>query len=624
MIVIIDGKHALIKKDTEISYTSENPDFDGREGYTMTISFPLEECPENLEIFGNLNRPDAAIPQKIFSCQIIAPPISLSGVITIVKISDNEVECQFATGKSATVLSSPWEDIYINEMDLGRPAITNPDHVNPSDCARPYNPANGVTAVCLPWINTDYPLVPNNWRSGSEWAEDVTTLSWQPYLLHIVKKICECVGYTYDLTAWENSPHASLIICNSLPGSWDMPEYAKALPHWNLDDFFEQLERFLSAKFEIDHLTKSIQMRYNCDVLNNTPPVCLEDVVDSFTTDVAADDEDSGCRHISHVGLKYKDTNHQRQDLYNCDWFMRQNPPVKRYGTIYQLTEAHKLKKSVYNGLTWFDYGDPEIANKQLLYAADVDTYFILRSIDREVRQTDPKGRKIYNYLKVLEPVNLFGSWLENDDNALEVSIVPVCIDDTYISKDDNKGRMMFLTPGSTDENTEGRGADDQLIQPRITASILRGEENGGQEFYSEIYVAYVANNDIRVDDVWLPFSTDTWPPVVTPGHSLRLAHHVKYWKMSQAGDVSPSGYYAVPDVPYYTKYLENLGVASYPKVDPSRKYSFSWLGSDIPNPRAVFYIRGRRYVCEKITASFTPEGDMSQLLKGEFWPIMD
>lgn len=59
------------------------------------------------------------------------------------------------------------------------------------------------------------------------------------------------------------------------------------------------------------------------------------------------------------------------------------------------------------------------------------------------------------------------------------------------------------------------------------------------------------------------------------------------------------------------------------PQINARQKFKFSWIGNDIPNPRAIFHIRGKRYLCEKITATFTEDG-MSQLLKGEFYPLLD
>ena len=59
------------------------------------------------------------------------------------------------------------------------------------------------------------------------------------------------------------------------------------------------------------------------------------------------------------------------------------------------------------------------------------------------------------------------------------------------------------------------------------------------------------------------------------------------------------------------------------PQIEAKKKFKFSWLSSEIPNARAIFYIRGKRYLCEKITATFTENG-MSQLLKGEFYPLVE
>ena len=61
-----------------------------------------------------------------------------------------------------------------------------------------------------------------------------------------------------------------------------------------------------------------------------------------------------------------------------------------------------------------------------------------------------------------------------------------------------------------------------------------------------------------------------------------------------------------------------------YPEydVDLKKKYTFSFLSDKIPNPRAIFHINGFRYICEKITATFTENG-MSRKMKGMFYKLM-
>ena len=57
--------------------------------------------------------------------------------------------------------------------------------------------------------------------------------------------------------------------------------------------------------------------------------------------------------------------------------------------------------------------------------------------------------------------------------------------------------------------------------------------------------------------------------------------------------------------------------------IEPKMKTTFKFLADNIPDVRSVFLIRGKRYICEKITATFTENG-MSQLLKGVFYPIVE
>ena len=59
-----------------------------------------------------------------------------------------------------------------------------------------------------------------------------------------------------------------------------------------------------------------------------------------------------------------------------------------------------------------------------------------------------------------------------------------------------------------------------------------------------------------------------------------------------------------------------------YP-IEPTMKTTFKFIADKLPDVRALYYIRGKRYICEKLTATFTEHG-MSQLIKGVFYPVKD
>lgn len=58
-------------------------------------------------------------------------------------------------------------------------------------------------------------------------------------------------------------------------------------------------------------------------------------------------------------------------------------------------------------------------------------------------------------------------------------------------------------------------------------------------------------------------------------------------------------------------------------RINPFQKYTFKFISDTLPDVRSLFYIKGKKYVCEKITASFSDLG-MSEMLKGDFYPVID
>jgi hypothetical protein len=84
---------------------------------------------------------------------------------------------------------------------------------------------------------------------------------------------------------------------------------------------------------------------------------------------------------------------------------------------------------------------------------------------------------------------------------------------------------------------------------------------------------------------------------------------------------MSDGGYFSKPhSLSLQFAYFKDSHYAR--KIDPIHKYSFKFLSDDIPNVRALFYIKGKQFICEKITATFNEHG-MSQLLKGDFYEVV-
>lgn len=605
MHIYVNNKLAALKKGTSFEYVSENRLFSGSDGYTLTITFPLRGCSENIAIFGHINRADVAAKKVIFDCEIRDKGFYKFGSITITEISETEVKTQFLEGRSEQNFDKTFDKVFINELDLGAPPTTSKTQITPANAWYPEN--SGCKCVALPWVNDYSGNIQNKAehivddavqnKSHFEWSEDTTGLSWQPYLLYITKKICEAVGYAADFSKWEEvEEYRSLLICNTLPHAWYMPAFANALPHWTVEEYFEKLELFLGGEFDFDHRGKRISFAFTQATLASKKPICLEDVVEEHSTEVKVDDE--RCEYLESKNLVYKDCDHEMWKFYSCDWFIKgwQNRVVK-YNSMRELLAANQSYR------TWNGQHHRDNRIDKLLYAADCDAYFVIRPISRQ-QVVEWRGKVIYVYYLYkcrLQPVNLFGGRIVSEDEdaeQVEIEFVPAWVDDT-----DNKyGRVLFLSFSGYDEDTNTTSEDDKdhpFQKTHTVSSLEAGEKEKKSEYYDCIYIGwydgsnYYQGSHLPYPNVENIVIADDWSNFSYAHFSLRIND-----RQVRRGQI-----------------IHN--------IEPKMKTTFKFIADNIPDVRSVFLIRGKRYICEKLTATFTENG-MSQLIKGVFYPITD
>ena len=586
MQIVVNGKIATLKQGASFEFVSENRSFTDSDGYSFSMSFPLADCPDNIDIFGHLNRTDVDKTQIIFDCEIIDTYFYRVGVLTITEISQTEIKAQFLEGRSAQNYDNTFDDIYINELDLGEPeSLTPPKEPNTAWQGL----GHGQEYVALPWVNNSSGNIQNEvvYSDGAyQWSEDVSGLSFFPYLIAITKRICSAVGYKCDLSEW-NADEAKryILICNALPYAWDIPQFARALPHWTVTEFFEKLEQFIGGEFDIDHKAKSISFAFTKTVISSADSVIIDNVLDSFTSEVTTEDESN---YIENATIKYKECDHLMQKFYACRWFIKENiDDVISYDTLEELISANKK------------YRYPQAFSRKsslnkVLYAKDFDTYFVVRVVQNVlINQTELST--IYQPVCVLQPINVFGEKVvdENSDNEIELDFVPAWIDET----EDSKGNCLFLEMAGYDENITSEKYDpfsDPEFQTLATQRLNNGELEERTEYFDTINVAFWNGTNYNIG--YLPC------PILD---SLTVR---KDWS-----------YFVTP----FSMRLASSSFTPIFNIEPKQKYTFSFLMDEMPNVRSVFFINGKKYLCEKITATFSESG-MSQLKKGTFYRIME
>ena len=607
MEIYVDNKLAVLKKGTSFDFVSENRYFSGADSYSLSITFPLAGCPENLAIFGHINRKDVVAQKLLFDCEIRNGLFYRHGSITITEISDIEVKTQFLEGKSVSNYADDFDIIYINEMSLGYPD-TSPSSF-PANSHIAHSISNGLNYLALPWVNNSTGNLQNrtndtdNWPTS--WYYDTRGLSFQPYLIYLLEQICNAVGYSYDFSKLMDSQYRYLVVCNTLPYAWKCFNWATALPHWTLTELFEQLEYFLNGEFDIDHVTKHISFRFSTEAIASAGTVELTNIVDEFSSTV----EDAGsCKYREYVNLKFAECNHRKWKYYSCKWFvdmMKTQDVILSYslgtynhGKFYkEVNGAQRLYIEMRGAADYVQEEYNGWSPSFLYYCRNEDTYFVLRNYGSYLADPNQPANLSGNtrYLNTLEPVNMFGdSIVDENAETIEMKIVPVWIDEAY-ADGQFKGNAFFLECGEY-----LNGANNTIPWDYADKKLSAGESERSVEYFDKLYMGFWTGSTYNAMRGKLLFpvidNVLTYPREMDfelTGLSMRLRSNL---------------------------FGSN---ASTHRIASNKKYKFKFLAKDIPNVRSLFVIHGQRYICEKITATFTEDG-MSELMKGEFWLVED
>lgn len=575
MNLIIDGKKAVIKAGSSFEYVSENRAFTDSDAYTLAITLPMAGCPQNQSIFGYMERMDFNSRSVVLDASIIDGDFCKFGVISVVEASESEIKVQFLEGRSVQNFLIDYDEIYINELDLGSYPVSLP--------ASPSFPTYDDGANYLPfqWVNDSAEGFLNNDMVGwNEWADSTKTegkLSYMPYLLFIAKKICEATGFSFDFSPWENSEDRFLILCNAIPAAWDTPAISRALPHWSFPEFFAQLELFLVCEFDIDYKKKSISMKYSKDVVSLQNTVKIDDVVDDFSSDISY--KDSLCKYRTASRIHFTDRGDAQWKFDSCSWFiefMKKDPAhFFSFDTSAEYNAWYNQYRQYLGGTSHDAERGPN--RGRLYHIKEAERYFIWYVVPQDSRYVN-RGQQVAECRYTSKSINRFGDYVYDPEceDTIELKIVPAST--VYLSW--SRGYAISLAPAQFDE-TEDED-EDGIRQPYGYSLLNRGNDGDkSPEYYDKLLVAIWDGNYIH-----------SYQQCPTVDERLSLTER-------------------------YKSYQNGI------LIKPKEKIKFKFLSDKIPDVRSVFHIRGRRYLCEKITATFTENG-MSQLMKGDFYPIED
>lgn len=326
---VINGMAAYpaASQSIKLTYANQYVTDDGE--YSYDINFPMSIM-DNRRVFHNVSRFDVSkVTQKFNDCKLyVSGRLILSGVGTIISVTEAEVKLQIVGGKSRIKFNDKLTKHYIDEIPFGtadKPGYTvdkgfsqkfkdkiseiyrlNEDKseflgAEGRWCFMPVRDETNDLIANFVGVDRTKQFIGYN-------APFIINLAVQPNLMYIFRKVVEYEGYSLKRNDFDCKPWNLLYIASA----YKTRELCKALPHWSSYTFIEEFRKLFNATIVFDDIKKT------CSVINASELTTADSVeiepLDEYTTDY---DEDGSLSTSSTANLEYNLGDSANRD--NCE-----------------------------------------------------------------------------------------------------------------------------------------------------------------------------------------------------------------------------------------------------------------------------------------------------------------
>lgn len=655
MRVLVNGKEVALESKASFEYKQENPLFTDAEGYTMELTFPMKDQPNNILVFGPLHVKGVDISNVVFSCELICEAFNKTGMLTIIEVADSYIKGQFLEGMSAENFRTSADlTSYLTDLDFSQwdGQTDDWDGFPNGYYTAEYDPEWGTITwkkdltKSGPAAGWDQAII---YDKAQNRAMDhmfgaisyCTYVQRHIYLKHLVELVGRAVGWSVDQQVLQSiSYYQYILVANRRRFLWDFPynwvvrPLADSLPHWTVKEFFQNIADYFGCVVVYNTVSKTISFKTYQQMANVVSGVQQEiqlTVLDDFSVEIS--DEEEG---------KYKGSMHFKlpdecnpDNVNSCPWAF--NDPRIPIQTCTKQWLLQKIEKGATE--SWND--DPDLSDlgvdgRWLFYLTDIQRYVAVTQTQKYWIGGEPEPDEWGNVpdpdyvFQCVEVLNQYGG--HTDGKELKVCNCPF-ENVEYYRRDD---------PTSWDNPTERRYGylpvldipEDPLYRidfnewskdyPQALEHLSSGERKPEDMYFDKLWIFLMKNT---ATSAYGTAYTREYEPRTVPGTMLEPVPGYDYKRTIVDEDGNPIMYpYTVSlDHFSYTLSPNTNEIAVYrniPKVDESKLYRYKFLASSLPSATAIYVIKGKRYACLRLTAHFTTKG-MSDLIEGEFYEIV-
>lgn len=443
------------------------------------------------------------------------------------------------------------------------------------------------------------------WENQDEKSDGTPQVcpSYMPMLCRAIRKVLSAVGYEIDIPGLrrlytDNTLFRRIFIVTAN----NRVDIAKALPHWTVNEFLTQVERFLGLVFEVDEITKSCTLVSHQTWWTDTP-FPIEDIVDEYTSEVSK--EDTTDVSNGNIGFSMEDSEyHLSDDILGAATMDN------------RFTSFAQMQTYLRNGASADD--------KNKLFNV-LGHQFIIATVK------DSDGNVTEYYFKEVNQFGALRRQLDKKDIDVELKIVPATTTmqnvpfvittaytqngKTYYHETKvDEVPMPILTiegPSDVGEKLLVRAADTVKTD---LESLISGETTvDSASEVDKMYVAYVPETMTAISNANMSCVGDY--PVVQPCSAYEV-------KANAYGNkhISAQNFLTLQRL-HDKETIGNTSFADGSVIDTTVKYCIKFISKELLKPTRAFLIHGQRFACEKLEYQITSKG-VSPLVTGYFYKL--
>lgn len=601
---IINGSAAYpaASLSVKITYANQYVTDDGE--YSYDIAFPME-IPENRRIFSNISRLDVRKSiAKFDDCKLYASGMMvLSGVGTVLSVSDTEVKLQIVGGKSRIKYNEKLTQHYIDQIDLGKAAepgvkLTSKEWKSLQWMVE-WTDAYFPTSTGQIGEEGKYVFVPTYDETNDRTANyicgkakrTIGNCAVHVNLNHLLRLVLEYEGYTLKRNDFDTYPWNTLYVASA----YRTLEFSKGLPHWTCYTFIDEYRKFFNASIHFDDISKTVTVVKANELSSNS--LSAYEPLDEYSVDY---DEDGSLNTAETSNLEYN-----LGSVANRSDYVTIPQAALDYFDIY---EIRGYGNGWWDTIESWDLKKKRTTIVKHAYGTEPYTYYIY------VEDEDGnEGWQVAGYWNTLVRN-------EESDNSISLNISPAGLMTWYgylempigVMSSTKYRRVALSVPNDKEQQAEEYDVDDDgysyvSVQDAIQDdSVLDNSEDESEPLF--VYFLGKKFHDGTDSEPYKLVDTTNgnnmaWP---TPVTDWRI-----YWRCHAENSLTLS---------LIASSANALGSMhdSLP-IDVHNCLEIKFRSRSIPDPSNIFMFRNKRYVCEKIEVEIKDDG-IDPIMTGYFY----